>query len=177
MVHSDAIDKTTEYQVTLTYAYYPWILSITAEKNHWCIYRLFSYLMYHKRHKQCPCLKRVISLSPSDTYICISKLTNIVSDNGLSPGLHQAIICTNNVILLIRPLGTNFSEILIEIHTFAFRKMHLKMSSGIWWPFWLSFNVLIFPCQEMLQQHLSNNSSWCALIKISPHHKAWILDH
>ena len=33
-------------------------------------------------------------------------------------------------ILLIRPLGTNFSEILSEIRTFSFKKMHLKMSSA-----------------------------------------------
>ena len=37
-------------------------------------------------------------------------------DNGLSPGRRQAIISTNAGILLIGPLGTNFSEILIEIH-------------------------------------------------------------
>ena len=33
-------------------------------------------------------------------------------------------------ILSIGPLQTNFSENLIEIHIFAFMKMHLKMSSG-----------------------------------------------
>ena len=37
----------------------------------------------------------------------------IGSDNGLSPGRRQAIIWTNVGILLIEPLGTNFSEILI----------------------------------------------------------------
>ena len=63
-------------------------------------------------------------------HICIGKLTIIGSDNGLSPGRPQAIIWTNDGILLIGPLGTNFSEILIEIHTFSFKKMHLKMSSG-----------------------------------------------
>ena len=68
------------------------------------------------------------------THICISKLASIGSDNGLSPGWRQAIIWTNVGILLIGPLGTNFSEILIEIHTFSFRKMHLKMSSGKWRP-------------------------------------------
>ena len=50
--------------------------------------------------------------------IFVGNLTIIVSDNGLSPGRHQAIIWTNAGILLIRPLGTNFSEISIEIHTF-----------------------------------------------------------
>ena len=32
---------------------------------------------------------------------------------------------TNAGILFIGPLETNFSEILIEIHTFSFKKMHL----------------------------------------------------
>ena len=49
------------------------------------------------------------------THICISKLSIICSDNGLSPGRRQAIIWTNAGILLSGPLGTNFSEILIEI--------------------------------------------------------------
>ena len=60
-------------------------------------------------------------------HICISKLTIIGSDNGLLPGRHQAIIWTNAEILLIEPLRTNLSEILIESHTFSFNKMYLKM--------------------------------------------------
>ena len=70
------------------------------------------------------------SLRPSDAYICVSKLTIIGSDNGLSPGRRQAIIWTNAGILLIRTLGTNFSEILGKIHSFSFKKMHLKISSA-----------------------------------------------
>ena len=35
------------------------------------------------------------------THICLSKLTTIGSDNGLSPGQRQAIIWTNEGILLI----------------------------------------------------------------------------
>ena len=99
------------------------------------------------------------------TQICVSNLTTTGSDNGLSPSRRQAIIWTNAGILLIGPLGTNFSEILIEIHTFSFKKMHLKigtnfseilieihtfsfkkmhlkMSSGKWRPFCVSLNVL-----------------------------------
>ena len=76
------------------------------------------------------------------THICVGKLTIIDSDNGLSPGRHQAIIWTNARILLIGPLGTNFIEMLIKIHTFSFRKMHLKMSSAKWRPFCLGLNVL-----------------------------------
>ena len=60
------------------------------------------------------------------THICVNKLTIIGSDDGLSTGRRQAIIWTNARILLIEPLGTNFSEILIEILTFSFKKMHLK---------------------------------------------------
>ena len=59
------------------------------------------------------------------THKCVSKLTIIGSDNDLSPGRRQAIIWTNAGILLIGPLGTNFSEILIEIYTFSFKKIHL----------------------------------------------------
>ena len=44
------------------------------------------------------------------THICVSELTIIGSDNGLSPGRRQAIIWTNDGILLIRPLRTNFSN-------------------------------------------------------------------
>ena len=76
------------------------------------------------------------------TYICVSKLPIIGLDNGLSPGRRQAIIWTNDGLLLIGPIGTNFSEILIEIRTLSFKEMHLKMSSGKWRPFCLGLNVL-----------------------------------
>ena len=76
-------------------------------------------------------------------HICVIKLNFSGSDNGLSPGRRQAIIRTNAGMLLIGPLGTNFSEILIKIHTFLLKKMHLKMSSGKWRPFCLCLNVLI----------------------------------
>ena len=64
------------------------------------------------------------------THICVSKLTINGSDNGLPPDRRQAIIWTNAGILLIRTLGRNFSEILGEIHSFSFKKMHSKMSSA-----------------------------------------------
>ena len=76
------------------------------------------------------------------THVCISNLPIIGSDNGLSPGQRQAIIWTKAGILLIGPLGTNFSEIVIVILTFSFMKMHFKMSSVKWWSFCLSLNVL-----------------------------------
>ena len=83
------------------------------------------------------------------THICVGKLTVIGSDNGLSPGRRQAIIWTNVGILSIRPLETNFSEILIKIYTFSFKKMHLKISSGKWRPYCLGLNEL----SRKLQYH------------------------
>ena len=76
------------------------------------------------------------------THICVGKLTVIGSDNGLSPDRRQAIIWTNAGLLLIGPLGTNFSEILIKILTFSFKKMRLKVSSAKRRPFCLDLNVL-----------------------------------
>ena len=78
------------------------------------------------------------------THICLLDLTNIGSDNGLSPARCQTIIWTNAGILLIEPSGTNFSEILIGIQIFSFKKMCLKMLSAKWRPFCLSLNVLIY---------------------------------
>ena len=76
------------------------------------------------------------------THTCVGNLTIIGSDNGLSPDRRQAIIWTDDGILSIGPLGTNFSEILIRIHTFSSREMHMKMSSAKCRPFCLGLNVL-----------------------------------
>ena len=72
------------------------------------------------------------------TYICVSKLTIIVSDMVC----RQTIIWTNAGILSMKlsiaPLGTKFNENLINIYIFSFKKMHLKMSSGNWLHFVLA---------------------------------------
>ena len=77
-----------------------------------------------------------------EMHISFSKLTITGSDKGLSPGRCQTIIWTNAGLLLIGPIGTNFSEILIEILIFSLKKMSLKVSSAKWRPFCLAFNVL-----------------------------------
>ena len=96
------------------------------------------------------------------THICVSKLTVIGSDNGLSPGRCQAIIWTNDGILLIQTLGTNFSEILGEIHSFLFSKMHLKMSSAKWRLYGLGLNELKFATDSFksAQQHSVHFPAW-----------------
>ena len=76
------------------------------------------------------------------THICIGNLIIIGSDNGLSPGRREAIIWTNDGILLIGLLGTYVSEIVIGIQIFSFKKMHLKMASAKWLPFCLGLKVL-----------------------------------
>ena len=95
------------------------------------------------------------------THICVSKLTIIGSDNGLSPGRRQVIIWTNDGILLIGPLGTIFSEILIEIYMFSFKKIHLKTSSGNWQPF----------CLGLLDKIIQGNAMWL----LNPNRCTWPL--
>ena len=89
-----------------------------------------------------PCNSTLITHWGRVKHICVGNLTTIGSDNGLMPGRRQAIICTNAGILLTGPWGRNFSEILIEINIFSFKKMHLKMSSGNWRQFCLSLDVI-----------------------------------
>ena len=97
--------------------------------------------------KWCPCCSGLKMLTHWGRvrHICISNLTSVGSDNGLLPGRCQAIIWTNAGLLFIGPLGTNFSEISIEIHTFPFKKIHLKILSAKWRPSCLALSVLKEP--------------------------------
>ena len=56
-------------------------------------------------------------------------LASVGSGNGLSPVRRQVITWTNAGLLSIGHLGTNFSEIRIEIRNISLKKMHLDMSS------------------------------------------------
>ena len=71
------------------------------------------------------------------THICVGNLAVIGSENGFYARRHQTIIWTNDGLLSIGHLWTNFSGNLFVIHAFSFR----KMSSGKWRPFCLSHNV------------------------------------
>ena len=64
------------------------------------------------------------------------------SGNGLSPGRRQAIIWTNDGILLTGPLGTNLIEISTEVQKILFNKMHLQRSSRNWRPIYLGLSVI-----------------------------------
>ena len=96
----------------------------------------------------------------------------IGSDNGLSPGRRQPIIWTNAGILLIEPLGRNFSEILIAIYTFSFTKIHFKMSSGKWRPFCPGLNVLTHCLEKhtyVIQGH-PWSLHWLLVLFLAPSH-------
>ena len=115
---------------------------------------------WHVCHLTSSCFGPYLTHWGQGMHICVSKLTIIASDNGLSPGRRQAITWANDGILLIWPLGTNFSEILVEIQSFSFKKMHLKIPSGKWRPFCLGLNVL----RAAYPHHLQGRAPlepWC----------------
>ena len=112
-------------------------VSFTCFQTLVCIVNICEKISWHQDHN-------VLTHWGWVTHICIRKQTTTASDKGLFPGRCQAIIWTNAGILLIGPLGTNFSETLVQIHICSFKKMHLKMLSGQWPPFCLGLNVLIF---------------------------------
>ena len=92
------------------------------------------------------------------THRCIGNLTIIGSDNGLSPGRCQAIVWTNVGILLFGPLWTDFSGILIEIHTFSFKKMPLKMlSQYVKWFITKNNHQVIYAMLHHTYQNLHHN--------------------
>ena len=90
---------------------------------------LFSWLFFKRKLKL---ITQLLTQWDWVTHLCVSNLKIIGSDNGLSTSTvrRQVIIRTNAGILLIRTLGTNFSEILIEIHMFPLKEMHLKCCLG-----------------------------------------------
>ena len=52
-----------------------------------------------------------------------------IMDDGLSPVQDQAIIWTNVVLLLIPPLGINFSPVGVKTRWFPFQEINSKLSS------------------------------------------------
>ena len=141
-----------------------------AESSYWCSRHTTAACTHRKasfkqkEHHCCPhgivplCKTCKLTHWGRVTHICFNKLTIIGSDNGLSPGRRQASIWTNAGILLIWPLGTNFSEIWVESLTFSFKKMRLKVSSAKRRPFCLGLNVLILRVSvgHMLHQRTDN---------------------
>ena len=68
----------------------------------------------------------------------------------------QAIIWANAGILLIEPLGTNLGEISIEIHTFSFKKIHLKIMSAKMRYFFLGLSVLALYMLNLFREYIKD---------------------
>ena len=79
-------------------------------------------------------IERNLTHSGRVMHICVSKLTIIASENGVSPGRHQAIIWTNAEILLIGHLVKTIKWNLKHNLYIFMQEMHFKMSSGKWRP-------------------------------------------
>ena len=87
---------------------------------------------------------------------------NIGWDSGLSLDQRQGIIWTNNGLLSLRALGTNFNEILIENYMFSFKQNALKMSPGNLRPFCLGLDLLMHvPTKDTGNHHI--NLLWAQL--------------
>ena len=103
---------------------------------HWVIYHMTWKLRMVPQNSSLACRTSVETCFTGPAVISLAtdhRTSGFRDDcNGLSPGRHQDIIWTNAGIMLIQTLGRNFSEILCEICTFSFKKMHLKMSSAKW---------------------------------------------
>ena len=92
------------------------------------------------------------SLGSSDAYICVSKLTNIGSDNGLAPTRRQATIWTNAGILLIGPWGTNLWNRNWNSYIFI-QEMHVNIMSGKLHSFCRGLNLLTDGLSALRRRH------------------------
>ena len=106
---------------------------------------LFSFLCFCTH----PWLENYTSLTHLSLIPHIYALVNwasTASGNGLSLVRCQAITWTNADLLSIGLLGTTLSENWIEILTFSFKKMWLKLLSAKWRPYCPGGDDLILPC-------------------------------
>ena len=103
-----------------------WGESTSQDHDFWCLLQAMIWTLMSA------VLKKAVTHWGRVMHICVSKIIIIGSDNGLSPGRRQFIIWTNAAILLIGPLGINFSEIFNEIQTFSLKKLHLHTMDLLW---------------------------------------------
>ena len=78
-------------------------------------------------------------------------LAHFVSGNDLLPIWCQVITWTSAILISIRTWRPNFNLILIKFWTFSFKKIHLKLSSAKWLPFFSNSVLRI----------MKNNNSYC----------------
>ena len=115
------------------------------------------------------CKKDVTPLLTHWSYVFLALTHRYVPVNPIGSGCslvvrRQAIIWTDDGLLLIDPLGTNFSEICIKIQL-LFQKIDLKMTTK-WWPFCLGFDVLTHCGLDICC--ISDLGQYCHLFSIKP---------
>ena len=76
--------------------------------------------------------------------------------------LYWKNLSINLLIMLIWHLGTNFSEILIEMFISSFKKLYLNVSSAKYRPFCVRLNVLRRwpPCVNSRQEHFPSRGRY-----------------
>ena len=112
---------------------------LSTEKNN--VFGILPHMFIH--HMKCP----LTHLPLCRIYASVNRVS-IGLDNGLSPIRRQAINWTNAGLLSIEALGTNLTEIWIEIVTFSFKKMRFKMS--------IAKMAAIFSRGTWVNQHISD---------------------
>ena len=111
-------------------------------------------------------------------HICVSKLTIIGSDNGLWPRQCKVVTWINAGILLIGSLGTNFSEIFIEIYSFHSRKCIWKWRTFCLWLIVLNNWVISFQTVNLFYHiiHFNCNISvWNRPSTVNIQLAVWVL--
>ena len=75
------------------------------------------------------------------SYFKVSQLTHLDLVMHICKCQGQAITWTNDDLLSFKPSESNFSEIWIKILLYSFKRMHLKMSSSKWQPFFILTSI------------------------------------
>ena len=99
-------------------------------------------------------------ISPLSRIYASVNQVSIASDNGLS-SIRQYYLShyvNQCFLLLIVHLGTNCNEIPINIWKYSFTKMHLKISSDKWQPFFSGEDELRRQKDALLRHHNDENS-------------------
>ena len=72
---------------------------------------------------------------------------------------------TTPIAYSLGPINNQIQWNFIEIHTFSFKKMHLKMSPGKWQPFCLGLNVFIM-YKKISYQKVSSSQGRGTLLQL-----------
>ena len=133
-------NKITEILVQLVLMLFNIFFGVTKCWDHFETWRLWpvkseSFIVF----KECTSIWTVLTHRGRVMHICVSKISQHWFKNGLSPARLQAILWTNADSLSMRPLGSKFSEIRIEIQNNTsqeneFENVVCKMVSVVCWP-------------------------------------------